>query len=361
VTKTRLDAIDFWRGVVLSIIFVNHIPGNILGALTPRNFGFSDASEAFVFISGLSIAVAYGRKFGDGRGFSAGKPLIRRAARLYLVHLALTAAAIALLFTASSVSGREWLPEFGCGAACQDPARGVWGFLILAEQISYFNILPLYVVLLVLAPLLLVVGARDRVAMLAASFALYVAGRWFEPALRASPDQAAWYFNPAAWQLMFAMGVFTGLSLPEGGPTHRRSLYWLALLFSMVAAVVVSNAGGLSPGLVDRAGEFLDWNKSSLGTVRIIAFVALAYCIYCSGMTERLRRLSIYPAFSLLGRNALPVFCVASLLSALGQILNECWLASPVLDVVFVAAGLCALLAIAHVLEGRRETRWAAA
>ena len=55
----RNTVIDFWRGLVLVIIFVNHVPGNILEHLTRRNYGFSDAAEAFVFISGLSVALVY--------------------------------------------------------------------------------------------------------------------------------------------------------------------------------------------------------------------------------------------------------------------------------------------------------------
>jgi hypothetical protein len=77
----RIDAIDFWRGVALSTIFVNHIPGNILGNFTPRNCGFSDAAEAFVFLSGMSVALAYGRLF-KSEASRAAFSLARRAARL---------------------------------------------------------------------------------------------------------------------------------------------------------------------------------------------------------------------------------------------------------------------------------------
>ncbi|MBM3642008.1 MAG: hypothetical protein FJX15_11855 [Alphaproteobacteria bacterium] len=37
-----IEAIDFWRGAALVTILISHIPGNILGNFTPRNFGFSD-------------------------------------------------------------------------------------------------------------------------------------------------------------------------------------------------------------------------------------------------------------------------------------------------------------------------------
>lgn len=361
-TTSRVDAIDFWRGVVLAIIFVNHIPGNILGSFTPRNFGFSDASEAFVFISGLSVALAYGRRFKGGGALSASLPLIRRAFRLYFVHLALTASALLLFGLATLVTGLAGLlADHGCANAFLDPMRGLFGIVTLSEQISYFNILPLYIVLLMLAPPLFLIGVRNRVFMLLISFCLYLLGRWADPYLRSAPDQATWYFNPAAWQLMFVIGIFVGLVLQERGVTFCRRVYRASLVFSVVAAIIVSNVLGLVPGLGDQVGEFLDWNKTNLGAVRIFAFLALAYSIYCSELTARLRPMSIYPAFSLLGRQALPVFCLGSLLSAFGQILNETWISSPVLDILFVAAGLCILLLSAKALECRRELNWAVA
>ncbi len=359
---SRMDAIDFWRGVVLAIIFINHIPGNILGSLTPRNFGFSDASEAFVFISGLSVALAYGRRFKGVGAVSASMPLLRRAFRLYFVHLALTAAALLLFAAATALTGQDsLLADHGCATAFLEPARGLYGIVTLSNQISYFNILPLYVVLLVIAPPLFLIGVRDRSWMLLVSVVIYLMGRWLEPGFHASGDDATWYFNPAAWQLMFAIGIFVGLALPEKGVFFCRSIYWSALLFSFIAAVVVTNVAGLVPGFVDQIGEFLDWNKTNLGVIRIVAFLALAYSIYCSGITARLRPMSIYPAFSLLGRHALPVFCLGSLLSALGQILNETWISSPVLDVLFVAGGVGVLLMSAKALEYRRELNWAIA
>jgi hypothetical protein len=55
----RVGAIDFWRGVILIVILVDHISGNLLDRVTPRNFGLSDSAEAFVFLSGLSVGLVY--------------------------------------------------------------------------------------------------------------------------------------------------------------------------------------------------------------------------------------------------------------------------------------------------------------
>ena len=66
VKTQRIESIDFWRGLALLIIFIDHVPGNPLASITPRNFGFSDSAEAFIFLSGLALAYAYWPKFAAG-------------------------------------------------------------------------------------------------------------------------------------------------------------------------------------------------------------------------------------------------------------------------------------------------------
>ena len=102
--RTRLDGIDFWRGCVLCMIFVDHMPGNAFETLTPRNFGFSDAAEAFVFLSGVSIALAYGRRFLDRRAAADLRGLGRRVLKLYGAHVGLSLAALAIFFAGAALA-----------------------------------------------------------------------------------------------------------------------------------------------------------------------------------------------------------------------------------------------------------------
>ena len=53
--------LDLFRGLALWLIFVDHLPPNILTWFTIRNYGFSDATEIFIFISGYTAAFVYGR------------------------------------------------------------------------------------------------------------------------------------------------------------------------------------------------------------------------------------------------------------------------------------------------------------
>ena len=52
--------LDLFRGIALWLIFLDHIPSNVVSWITIRNYGFSDATEIFVFISGYTAAFVYG-------------------------------------------------------------------------------------------------------------------------------------------------------------------------------------------------------------------------------------------------------------------------------------------------------------
>ena len=124
----RVGSIDFWRGAVLIAILVDHIPGNVLEFFTPRNFGLSDSSEAFVFLSGLSVGMVYlprARKHGLA---AVARGCLQRALKLYGVHIALTAAALVIFAVAYWMSGVEDLIEaHGRSFVFGSPATGLPG------------------------------------------------------------------------------------------------------------------------------------------------------------------------------------------------------------------------------------------
>src|SRR6201998_4272726 len=81
--STRDLRLDLFRGIALWLIFLDHIPSNIVSWVTIRNYGFSDAAEMFVFISGYPAAFGYGRAMRE-RGFIvAGARILRRAWQIY--------------------------------------------------------------------------------------------------------------------------------------------------------------------------------------------------------------------------------------------------------------------------------------
>src|SRR5215467_4836911 len=100
-TPSRVDGIDFWRGFALLTIFVDHAPDNIFQRGTHGNFGFSDAAELFVFLSGTSVALAYGSRFFRGETASAIRAVFRRVLTLYWVQVLISIVTIAIFVAAA--------------------------------------------------------------------------------------------------------------------------------------------------------------------------------------------------------------------------------------------------------------------
>src|ERR1700728_3415684 len=85
--KRRDLRLDFFRGLALFFIFIDHIPDNVLSWFTLHDFAFCDAAEMFIFISGYTAALAYAPVF-DREGVAMGIARIyRRVWQLYVAHL----------------------------------------------------------------------------------------------------------------------------------------------------------------------------------------------------------------------------------------------------------------------------------
>src|SRR5436309_14310296 len=87
VTTERNLRLDLFRGIAVWLIFLDHIPSNLVAWITIRNYGFSDATEIFVFVSGYTAAFVYGREM-QQRGFVvSGSRILRRAWQIYVAHV----------------------------------------------------------------------------------------------------------------------------------------------------------------------------------------------------------------------------------------------------------------------------------
>jgi hypothetical protein len=194
--------------------------------------------------------------------------------------------------------------------------------LALLHQLENANILPLYIVLLLVTPLLLALARRDDRLMLAASAGIYVAARAFSLNLSTWPVEGTWFFNPIAWQLIFAIGIVAGRRLKRGGIAYDARLFAACLAIVVIAAVVRTDALGYASGLWQHVHDVLDCGKTDLGLARLVHFLALAYVVYHSGLTALVRRTQAFPPLSLIGRYGLPVFATGTVLSAIGELVE---------------------------------------
>ena len=341
---SRLDAIDFWRGLVLCTIFINHIPSNLFEVVTQKNYGFSDSAEAFVFLSGVSLALAYGPRFARGDLAEAVMSLARRAVKLYFVHIVLSVAAIGIYaLGAFALDGSTLLEVHGRDLFVEDPKAALIGLASLGHQLGYFNILPMYILLLALVPPLLSIGCRHPNVMLGASAALYASVRFWNLNIPTWPMKGAWFFDPFAWQLLMAVGLWAGLMVRRGRLPSSAPLMLLALCTMLAALVSVTDGFSLFPNLGDWARGWADLDKGVLGLGRLAHFIALAYVIYSLRLTDCLRGGRAYDAVCRIGRHSLWIFACLSLLAAGGQVVTE-WLGhTPMIDAILVCGGLVIL------------------
>jgi hypothetical protein len=361
INATRVGSIDFWRGVVLIAILVDHIPGNLLESLTPRNFGLSDSSEAFVFLSGLSVGMVYlprARRLGLQ---AVTRGCLQRALKIYGTHIGLTLAALAIFACAWRLSGvDDLITAHGRSFVFASPATGLAGLALLSHQLGYFNILPLYVLLMLWAPLALALALRSAGLALLASIGVYVASRMFNLDLPSWPEAGGWFFNPFAWQLVFTIGLVSAVVWRDGAPRAAPGLVALSVSAIAMSAMVTTSAAGLAPGFRDAASVHLDLAKQDLGLARLAHFAALAYLVAVAPRFPRLEiGVSVGRAVQSLGRHSLAVFAASSVLSAVGQAAMgalaphapagvEHWI-----GFTYTLMGIAALFALARLIECR--------
>jgi hypothetical protein len=352
--RQRIEGIDFWRGIALLSIFVNHTPDNLLSAITHRNFGLSDAAEAFVFLSGLSVALAYGNRFLDGQARAALVALARRVFTIYWVQILISLLAAAFLVSCVAILGDDDVMEDADHDALFDsPVRGIIAILGLSHQIVFFQILPLYIALLLITPLLLALARRDRNLMLLASAGVYVIARVFEINLPTWPVEGAWFFNPFAWQLLFAIGLYIGIGLRTGVPVASGKPFAACLVAVAASAFVVTNGFAFWPGLWDQVRDSLDVSKTDLGLLRLLHFLALAYVIFYSGITGWLARTVVFKPLCVIGRHSLPVFALGSILSMFDRAIMDTYEIAVIPSLAILAVGIILQYLIARYLAGR--------
>jgi hypothetical protein len=318
--QARIVGIDFVRGVVLVAIMIDHVPGNVWESVTPRNFALSDSAEAFVFLSGLSVGLAYYRKALASGLEAATRACFARAGCIYGLHIALTIGAVAIFGLFWWFGGPEELIEaHGRALVFHEPARGALGVASLGHQLGYFNILPLYVVLMAVSPLILALARIHMMLAVFASGGAYLAVRVLDIRLPNWPEPGGWFFNPFAWQLIFALGVVAAIRWREAPPPRSPALQAACLMVTAAGAIVVTDGLGLLPGLRDGVLARLDGGKQNLGAVRLVNFLALAYVIATAPFLTALAQTTVGQELQRLGRHSLEAFAVGSLLSALGQ------------------------------------------
>jgi hypothetical protein len=326
VTTTGRDLrLDLFRGIALWLIFLDHIPSNVVSWVTIRNYGFSDATEIFIFISGYTAAFVYGRAMSE-RGFIvSGARILRRAWQIYVAHIFLFAIYMAeIAYVATSFENPLYAEETNILDFLKQPDQTIIQALLLKFKPVNMDVLPLYIVLLLLFPPILWLLQRRPTLALGASAALYVLAWQFNWNLAAYPE-GVWYFNPFAWQLLFVFGAWCAL----GGATrlgpflHSRLTVGAALAYIAFSAFVALSwyVPGMSRYLPLWLEELIyPIDKTNLDVLRFAHFLALAAVTvrFIPRTWPALNSPAFYPAI-LCGQHSLEIFCLGVFLAFAGH------------------------------------------
>ncbi len=343
--------LDFFRGMALLFIFIDHIPDNIYAAFTLQSFAMNDSAEVFIFISGYTAALVYSRsvkKFGMIIGSAR---IWRRAWQLYVAHLCLFVIYNAeVSYTMLHFNNPLFADELQVGAFLDEPTTTILRVLTLQFQPTFLDILPLYIVLLLVFPLILLALRRGLLVALIPSLALYAAARIWGLSPPGYPDDRAWTFNPLAWQLLFTIGAAFGHANACGTNLlpPRRWLLWLAVAASLIGLTirgtwVLHELNNHIPGLLYRT--FWPVNKSSLPLLRLVNTLSLAYLVarWMPRDSQFLRRRLSW-VIVLCGQSSLEVFCLSILLSVMGNVVYTVGGESFLVQTCVNAIGCLALL-----------------
>ena len=324
VVQARDPRLDFFRGLAMFIILAAHTPGNEWTRWIPARWGFSDATEIFVFCSGMASAIAFGRSF-DRAGWGLGTARVGyRLWQIYWAHVGMFFAIAAFLAgldltgwyeDKAYVGTLNLVPFFDGvvreGEVVADTVSQLFGYATLTYVPNYFDILPMYMVVLAMMPVVMALARVSLGLVAAASVLVWLMAQdalmtrlglgHLHLAFPAEPwSDRTWFFNPFGWQLLF----FTGFAFMRGWlppPPVRPWLIGLALAVLIVSALL-SNMGfrlfqndwlrdaytaatGCTETGFGRCNPVFDWreanrawfDKSDHAILHYLHFLALAY------------------------------------------------------------------------------------
>ena len=350
--------LDLFRGIGLWMIFLDHIPHDVVSWLTLRNYGFSDAAEFFVFISGYLAGFIYGPIIKAGHFLSALKRLWKRAMEMYVAHIMLF-----LIFTAQiartvrKFDNPLYEDEFNVHNFLDHPDILIGQALTLRYKPVNLDVLPLYIALIATAPFILWAMVRRPNLTLLASIVLYIFARIFDWNFASYPAGSTWYFNPFAWQMLFIFAAWCGTGgasriwpIVQSRLALIAAIIWIAFAFLIVMTWHVAALDALVPKWMIKIIYPID--KTDLDMFRFTHFLALALIVsrYVPHDWAPLKFKWLRPAI-MCGRHSLPIFCFGVFLSfaahwVLMQYTRGVWE-----QLVVSGVGILIMIAIAWVLD----------
>jgi hypothetical protein len=359
--KGRDVRLDLFRGVANWAIFLDHIPDNVVNWITTRNYGFSDAADLFVFISGYTASFVYARMMLE-RGFIVGATrLFKRVWQLYVAHVILFVIYIAAIgYVAQRYNDPDIINEFNVAGLVDSPIQTLSQGLLLKFKPLNLDVLPLYIVLMGFFPPVLWAMLRWPGYTMLGSLALWFAARWFGWNFPGYPA-GTWYFNPFCWQLLFVFGSWCAL----GGAVRSR---WLVnsqiTLYACIGYLILAAVMTFAGRFPDFGAMFPHWfyatfnpnDKTNLGWYRFLHFVVIVIMVIrfvpkdWPGLEWR-----IWEPVIKCGQQSLAVFCVGVFLSFVGHFMLMLSSGSVAAQIFVSVSGITIMTLVAYYISWSKK------
>jgi hypothetical protein len=267
----RLVELDFFRGLVLLIIVVDHIGGSMLSRVTLHAFALNDAAEVFVFLGGFATATAYVSMAARKSESAARVRFVKRAFEIYRAFLVTAALMLVVAVVLRPLFGHAPnLPLHDLDSLISQPVASIAQILTFERQPYLSAVLPMYALFALAVPLMLPLARSKPWLLLGLSLLLWACAPDIGEYMP-SVDDNLWDFNPAAWQLMFVLGV-----LARCQPVYQRvSAHKFGWMVSAGAVALILCLAYYKllvlPGALDSAF------KRDLAGARVVNFLAIAW------------------------------------------------------------------------------------
>ncbi len=378
--RVRDLRLDFFRGLAMFIILIAHTPGNFLTSWIPARWGFSDATEIFVFCSGMASAIAFGGGFDRAGWFLGTARVLFRVWQVYWAHVGLFFATLALTvyLTDLDITGRNYWGQLNLWMMFVesdkwDNSNILLSFMTLRYVPNYFDILPMYMVVLLMMPVVMALSRVDLRLVAAFVVGVWIMGQTallqyfnlgaYHFEFPAEPwSDRTWFFNPFGWQLIFFTGfAFMRGWLPKPPVTH--------LLLALAAFLVIANIPLSNIGVREFGFEWArDWrsaykpliDKSDFGILRYVHFLSLAYLFWvlagdkgdnllATGTSIVARAWEhILKIILKVGQQSLAVFITSMFTARLMGFMMDVWGRSTGMTLLVNLFGFCVLIGVAY-------------
>lgn len=368
IKRPRDPRLDVFRGVGMLIILLAHVPNDDWALWIPARFGFSDATEMFVFLSGMASAIAFGRLFDREGIIMLSARVMQRIWQIYWSHICVFIVIATLMAVAGNKpDGTSYIQSLNLVPFVTDPGRILWGLMTLTYVPNYFDILPMYMVILALMPVMLLAERLNRYLPILLMTLLWLSAQFSLVHFLAEPwSDRPWFFNPFGWQLLFFLGFFLMRGTIVSPPNRR----WL---MAMAVTVVLATVPFAWYMVLDASAFFRDaahtllplTDKTTFGLLRLIHFAALAYiAFHVVGVGgHRLVHPRLYPVTRVLmkvGQQSLAVFTTGMVAAQLIGIWLDHAGRTPFWTALANLTGFAVLIATAYLVAWFKAAPWKA-